>query len=155
MKRCALAKSLNPWSIGISPNLFHCIQPLLLRLLHRATIFLKDILQLSACKEILVNKWMSYSIPICLPLSTFIGWKRHSDSHQTHKYVSQPKAIPHAQILSCFHRNPHTETFIRFPNVIPSHGYSNIFLQFSPYRNYFNCKINSTLCNLSASIHLL
>ena len=46
MKRCALAKSLNPWSIGISPNLFHSIQPLLLRLLHRATIFLQDILQL-------------------------------------------------------------------------------------------------------------
>ena len=46
MKRCALAKSLNPWGIGISPNLFHCIQPLLLRLLHRATIFLQDILQL-------------------------------------------------------------------------------------------------------------
>lgn len=33
MKRCALAKSLNPWSISISPNLLHCIQPLLLRLL--------------------------------------------------------------------------------------------------------------------------
>ena len=46
MKRCALAKSLNPRSIGISPNLLHCIQPLLLRLLHRATIFLQDILQL-------------------------------------------------------------------------------------------------------------
>ena len=24
MKRCALAKRLNPWSIGISSNLFHC-----------------------------------------------------------------------------------------------------------------------------------
>gem|GEM_PF-4828423 len=60
------------------------------------------------------------------------------------KYVSHPKAIPHTQILSCFHRNPHTETFLRFPKVISSHGYSNIFLQFSPYRNHLICKINST-----------
>lgn len=36
--------------------IFYSISSILLRLLHRATIFLKDILQLSACKEILVNK---------------------------------------------------------------------------------------------------
>ena len=46
MKCCTLAKSLNPWCIGISPNLFYSIQPLFLRLLHRTTIFLEDILQL-------------------------------------------------------------------------------------------------------------